>query len=172
MATLAVCSWLAKEDTSGRKKVSEGTLNDLILAGKGLSLVSGQAADALHHSGHQDGCSFPAVAHRELRELKLPCFRKNMTVHVDQLPSCQNKINGQQMKWSDLHTIMYGPKEKPGNGPPRAQACSLLQHLCFISSIFHLFLVLVLSCSHCDYPQLSLPPLKKTSRDFMSYVLW
>lgn len=101
---------------------------------------------SLHLLWRPGGVFNSSIMHTALREPKCPCFRKNMTAHVEQLPSCQNKnkLRTDEMKWLAQHHVWA----KPGYGFHHAPACSLLRHLCFISNILHLFLMLMLSHLH------------------------
>lgn len=84
-------------------------------------------------SDPREGCSSPAFMLTELKEWTFHCLRKNMTIHVDQLPS-QNKntLRTDEVQWFAHYPVWA--RRKARLRPHHAQTCSPLQH-CFISSI-------------------------------------
>lgn len=172
--TLDVYSQLTKEDSNGRRKGSEGTTNHLTLASKVSVWWMATLQVEMHYtsSGNQEGCSFPELVHREPRELKLLWFIENMTAHVDQLPSSQNKnkLRTDEMKWLAHHHVWA--KRKARLWTLSRSGLLSVAMTCLTSKILHLFLMLMLSCSLVNTLKLSLPPLHKTSEGFMNYFLW
>lgn len=104
-------------------------------------------------SGNQEGCSFPELVHREPRELRLLWFIENMTAHVDQLPSSQNKnkLRTDEMKWLAHHHVWA--KRKARLRTSSHPGLISVAMTCLTSKILHLLLTLMLSCSYCKYPQ-------------------
>lgn len=116
-----------------------------------------------HHttSGLQEGCSSPALVLTELKERKLHCFRKNMTVLVDQLPSSQNKNTLRTDEVQGFAHYCVWARRKAWLRPHHAQTCSLLQHFVFLAIFALVSSTYAISCWLCEYPH----TLSATSAD-------